>query len=111
MVRYLSSLNEIDTPWLLNASLSGPLMPAGEGSSLGSERNPFTSAYVSEIANRQGPLRVNDVTSAAPIDLINESGTVKPHLRHNDSLVVDDGGQLGVNAASMRFTFKQPLSL
>ncbi|KAJ3032345.1 hypothetical protein HK097_005276, partial [Rhizophlyctis rosea] len=111
MVRYLSSLNEIDTPWLLNASLSGPLMPAGEGADLGSGSNPFNQAYVSEIVNKQGPLRVNDVSSAAPIVLINDNGTVTPQLCHDETLLVSADGELGVNADSMKFDFKAPLKL
>ncbi|KAJ3032211.1 hypothetical protein HK097_005367, partial [Rhizophlyctis rosea] len=88
--RYVSGLLEIEDAWLRAPVVSGPFLPLGSGT-IGSSESPFQHAYLTEITNKQGPLRVNDVSSAAPIDLINEGGVVKPQLRHDDSLAISDG--------------------
>jgi hypothetical protein len=110
--RFLSGLIEIDDAWLRSPVISGYLRPFGTVS-VGSPEQPFEAAYVNELSNRFGQMKINDAISGSVIDLTIDEGTLKPALRYNDSLTIIDG-KLAVKErillpSNIQFSYDPPL--
>jgi Chaperone of endosialidase len=95
--------------------VSGSILPfRGQEVTLGRTERPFAFAYISEVSNKFGLMKVNDVSSGNVIDLITEKGVITPSLRLNDTLTIDSDGKLGVREriltkSNLEFSFSDPL--
>lgn len=111
--RFLSGLIEIEDAWLRAPLISSSFRPFGSVS-IGSADAPFESAYVNELSNRFGQMKINDAISGSVIDLAIDDGVLRPALRFNDTLTIDAAGSLGVRErvllpSNIEFFFADPL--
>jgi len=111
--RFVSGLIEIDDAWLRSPVISGNMMPFGSVT-IGSPDVPFSNAYVSDVYNRFGQMLINDAISSSVIDLSINEGTLSGNLRFNQTLQIDDAGNLGVtqqivSPAGIEYTYIDPL--
>ena len=99
--RFFSELKEIHDVWLIGATyVSGTIRPfpntTSVTSSLGTLGSPFHQIHGEKLINCWGRMRINTITSSAPIVTTTENGVSDTHLS------IDDHLQIVNNALSVK---------
>ncbi|KAI9103732.1 hypothetical protein DFS34DRAFT_297103 [Phlyctochytrium arcticum] len=101
MTEKLSGIDLQTNAALANPYILGNIKPLGRAY-LGTKLKPFEEVTAQSIANHNGPLNINDITTSAPLEVATEEGTCELSLNFGNGLVVDSAGILGVDSEVLK---------